>query len=253
MGVIYLRTNKINGKQYVGQAKDLKERQYKWKCLKSPYAGILINRARKKYGLDAFDFEILKECPDEELNYWEVFFIKSFGTMSPDGYNMTSGGDGRSGSVSKETKEKISKKLSERFKDKNNHPMYMKHHTEESKMKMSERLKGRTSPNKDNKMSEEARKKLSEAHKGKTPWNKGKTNIYSEKSKQKMSEAKKGKNNTHKSKSVLQIDKNTNEVIAEFHSMMEVQRQLGFNHTKISLCCNNKRNTCGGYKWKYAV
>ena len=53
------------------------------------------------------------------------------------------------------------------------------------------------------------------------------------------------------SKSVLQIDKNTNKVIAEFPSMAEVERQLGIKASHISMCCNGKRNIAGGYKWQY--
>ena len=55
------------------------------------------------------------------------------------------------------------------------------------------------------------------------------------------------------SKPVLQIDKTTNEVIAEFPSTNEVERQLGFANTHISKCCKNKphHNTAYGYKWKY--
>ena len=57
MGYIYLRTNKINGKKYVGQVttKRFKERQNRWNNLNLPYAGNVINNARKKYGIDAFD------------------------------------------------------------------------------------------------------------------------------------------------------------------------------------------------------
>ena len=51
------------------------------------------------------------------------------------------------------------------------------------------------------------------------------------------------------SKTVLQIDKNTNEVISEFPSIHQVERQLGISH--ISECCLGKRNTAGKYKWKY--
>lgn len=51
------------------------------------------------------------------------------------------------------------------------------------------------------------------------------------------------------SKLVLQIDKTTNEVIAEFPSMHQVERELGISH--ISECCLGKRNTAGGYKWRY--
>ena len=53
------------------------------------------------------------------------------------------------------------------------------------------------------------------------------------------------------SKPVLQIDKNTNEFIAEFPSIHQVERQLGINNAHISKCCLGKRNTAGGYKWKY--
>ena len=56
------------------------------------------------------------------------------------------------------------------------------------------------------------------------------------------------------SRPVLQIDKNTNEVIAEFPSASEVQRQSGYYQAHISKCCNNEpnHNTAYGYKWKYA-
>lgn len=69
-------------------------------------------------------------------------------------------------------------------------------------------------------------------------------------------------NHSKTSKPVLQIDKNTNEVIAEFPSIMEVQRQLGFANTHISDCCKGgyfykERNKwvnvsqAYGYIWKY--
>ena len=57
--------------------------------------------------------------------------------------------------------------------------------------------------------------------------------------------------NGKKSKSVLQIDKNTNKIIAEFPSTNEVQRKLGFKQTDISRCCRGKRKTCGGFKWEF--
>ena len=53
------------------------------------------------------------------------------------------------------------------------------------------------------------------------------------------------------SKPVLQIDKDTNEVIAEFPSASEVERQLGYSQGNISLCCNGKQNTAYCFKWKY--
>lgn len=48
-----------------------------------------------------------------------------------------------------------------------------KKHSEESKKKMSESLKGKNTWSKGRKLSDEHRRKLSEAHKGKSPANKG--------------------------------------------------------------------------------
>lgn len=53
------------------------------------------------------------------------------------------------------------------------------------------------------------------------------------------------------SKTVLKIDKDTNEVIAEFPSASEVERQLGYKKGYISMCCRKRRNTAYGFKWKY--
>ena len=51
------------------------------------------------------------------------------------------------------------------------------------------------------------------------------------------------------SKPVLQIDKNTNEIIAEFPSLREVERQLGIRKSDISMCCNGGYFCKGRNKW----
>ena len=66
-----------------------------------------------------------------------------------------------------------------------------KHHSEETRKKLSEALQGRPSAMKGVTLSAETRKKISEAGKGRSPWNKGLRNIYSEETRRKMSEAKK--------------------------------------------------------------
>ena len=194
MGVIYVRPNLINGKKYVGQATDLKIRQNNWKCLTQKYAGEAINNARAKYGIDNFGFEILRECEDEELDYWEKYYIKKLNTKVPYGYNMTDGGDGKNGCP----------------------------------------------------VSEETKRKISEGHKGL---------VRSQETRKKMSEKKKGIPNIKLSKPVLQIDKNTNQVIAEFPSVREIERIFGYSNQNISACCNEKphHNSAYGYIWKYAV
>ena len=250
MGYIYLRTNKINGKKYVGQATDLKKRQSDWNCLTQPYAGKAINNARAKYGIDTFDFEILKECKDEELNKWEKYYIKELNTKAPYGYNLTEGGDGVYGfHHSEETRKKMSKVR------KGMTPWIKgKHHSEDSKIKLSEAHKGKKKPPR----SEETKIKLSEAHKGKLLTEEHKSKIsdalknhtVSEETKRKICE---NQINGKLSKSVFQIEIKTDKVIGVFQSTMEVQRQLGYVNTNISACCRGKLKTAYGFKWKYAV
>ena len=292
MGVIYVRPNLINGKKYVGQATNLKKRQSDWKCLTQKYAGTAINNARAKYGIDNFGFEILKECDDKELDYWEKYYIKVLNTKAPYGYNLTDGGDGLKGySPSEETRKKLSEarkgitfseetkkkmsdarkgiklseetkkkmsdarkgiKLSEETKKKMSDARKGIKRSEEAKKKISETLKGRkpseetrrkiSEARKGIKRSEETKKKISETLKGRKP---------SEETRRKISEARKGIPNIKLSKPVLQIDKNTDELIAEFPSMTEVERQLGFSFKNISACCLGKIKSAYGFKWKY--
>lgn len=114
-----------------------------------------------------------------------------------------------------------------------------KHHSEETKRKIGEAHKGEKNYFYGKHLSEEHKKKLSESHKGIN---------FSEERKRKIGEA---NTNGKLSKTVLQIDKRTNEVIAEFPSIMEVERQFGINHSNISMCCKGKRKTAYGYKWQY--
>lgn len=71
--------------------------------------------------------------------------------------------------MSQEYCENLSKRMSGE-----NHPLYGKHHTEESRRKMSEKQKGRPGQWTGKHLSEDHRKKISEKTKGRTPWNKGK-------------------------------------------------------------------------------
>lgn len=143
MKCIYLRTNTINGKQYVGQANDFDKREREWKCLSGRYAGKLITNARNKYGVENFKTEVLKEChTQDELNQWEQYYIKELNTKTPNGYNLTDGGDTSSGYKFTEETKKILSDLK-----KGNSPWIKgKHHTEEVKKKLSEMKKGKPSP-----------------------------------------------------------------------------------------------------------
>lgn len=94
---IYVITNKINNKQYVGQSTNLSRRwsdhRSKSRHPRKPdeYRNLLYIAIRE-YGLENFSFEILEECDVEELNEREIFWIKKLNTYI-DGYNNTPGGN----------------------------------------------------------------------------------------------------------------------------------------------------------------
>lgn len=54
-----------------------------------------------------------------------------------------------------------------------------------------------------------------------------------------------------KSISILQFTKDS-EFVKKWESGVQVQKELGFNHSSISSCCRGRRKTCGGYRWGYA-
>lgn len=58
--------------------------------------------------------------------------------------------------------------------------------------------------------------------------------------------------NPNRGKAVLQFDKNGN-LIREWLSSMQIERELGFKQTNVNACCNNKPhyNTAYGYIWKF--
>ena len=132
---IYMIQNKVNGKMYIGQAVDIEgDRWIKHKAyLKGGYhVNKHLQNAWNKYGKENFEFSILMECEENQLNTYEQYYI--FELMTYDrrvGYNNAYGGD--SGRPTEEAK----RKMSEAVKGENN-PMYRKHHTEEARKKMSE-------------------------------------------------------------------------------------------------------------------
>lgn len=120
MGEIYKITNKINNNSYIGQVLKISstgrklgyknrfkrhiqnaERNYKGGCPK-------LENAIRKYGRDKFKIELICECQENQLNFYEDLYINKFNTLHPNGYNLMSGG-GNGRRHSKISREKMSK------------------------------------------------------------------------------------------------------------------------------------------------
>lgn len=113
--IVYKATNRINGKVYIGYtSKTLAARIYahfrksinaKEKAFNQPF-----KLALRKYGKDNFEWEELFSCVTKvEACQKEIEMIEKYNSLSPNGYNMTLGGEG--GIPSEDVKKKISTSL----------------------------------------------------------------------------------------------------------------------------------------------
>jgi group I intron endonuclease len=121
MGDIYLLESPTN-KCYVGQAVEKlcsgKNWGYlaRWKAhIREAKIGLnycrLLDNAIRKYGSENFKVSLLCKCDTlEELNDKESYYIKEYNTLSPNGYNLTTGGN-KNQKQSEETKFKKSQSL----------------------------------------------------------------------------------------------------------------------------------------------
>lgn len=98
MYTVYLRTNKINGKQYVGQTNNFKNRESHWNSLKERYSCKIFDEERRLFGLVNFKTEILAVVDTRE-EAWELEkkYIAEYNTKFPNGYNISDGGSGTTG------------------------------------------------------------------------------------------------------------------------------------------------------------
>jgi group I intron endonuclease len=108
--LIYLITNKVNGKIYVGQTRKTIEKRWRGHVLAARAgASLHLYNAIRKYGPDNFEVqEIASAVSLDELNQLEMDYIKKLRAANRRvGYNMTMGGGG--GVPTLEVRRKISK------------------------------------------------------------------------------------------------------------------------------------------------
>lgn len=212
---VYIHTNKINNKVYVGQTCLNPERR--WRKDGSGYKDCTYFwRAIQKYGWENFEHIIFAEnLTQEEANKMEISLIALYDTTNIlYGYNLTYGGN-----VTVYT-DAARKKISENHADVfgENNPFYGKHHSEETKEKI--RKKNKINFSKEN-------NPMYGIHRF------GKDNpMYG------------------KGRKVVQLTLD-GEFVNEYCSATEATRQTQIHNSSIWRCCNFKNKTAGGYIWMY--
>ena len=329
---VYIHRNKINNKAYIGIAQDVKKRwgvngiNYLAQHADGSYEHPVFAKALMKYKDWDNDWEhiIFKEdLTQSEAKHIEMLLIALFQTncsryKDPErGYNLTDGGDGLSGySFSDESKSKMSQTHKKLLENPENHPMYGKHLSQETKDKISISVKkamqseevlekirkprpsiqGENNPNygksPQERMSEEsyqqwlinqknnapkgedhpmygkhhtdetkqklsvsianalAKEEVKEKMRGPRPSVQGEKNpnygrVYSE---DEIIELRKA--HEKEMKCVIQLDVNGN-FINKYESIRCANRETGVDRQCISFCCQDKYEKAGGFIWMY--
>ena len=102
-GIVYVVTNTVNGKQYVGQTTQALAKRWAGHTSRSNKQCRALWNAIQKYGAGAFTLATVDSGTDkDDLDAKETEWVSRLGTVSPAGYNLTTGG-GSSGKPSPET------------------------------------------------------------------------------------------------------------------------------------------------------
>lgn len=244
MNEVYLITNRVNGKRYVGVTCRGYLTRFKEHILNaSEGSKTILHNAIRKYGSENFDIILLEaDVPDNLISEREKYYISLYNTFytSGIGYNMTEGGGGVAGYT----------------------------HTDASKSKISDSLKGHVFPESRNRKIKESmtdrvyrpewREALSQARLGKFT---GTDNPFfgrhhSEETKAIISKANsKGR--------VLQIDPRSNEILCVHKNLNSAGRwvtEAGLSKAHYTTCalrigevCRNPNSSCTayGFHWKH--
>jgi group I intron endonuclease len=232
--IVYIHKNKINGKVYVGITHYTNPKK-RWLSGYGYRGSHHFQAAINKYGWDNFEHIILFKNIQKELACREEQLLIKRYKKKGVCYNIANGGEG-----SEAMSEEIIEKLKE-YKG----PLASQYGKKHSLERIEQQREGsyRIWRNLSDKERENRLRgvRKHQFKSGKEHPNYGK------------SMSKENKNIIIKalSKPVLMIDKNTNEVLKEFDSTTEAETFLNAKGKHVSCCCNNKRKTAYGYKWKY--
>lgn len=252
-GIIYISSNKINGRIYIGQTwQGIDVRKSQHETTKSCRA---LSSAIKKYGKDSFLWSILFDGIEtqEELDYAEDWAIWQYRSMAPHGYNLRAGGNG---GLSEETKNRMIENAkrpewiehqriigircaaNESWREKNTNAMREKALDKSWRNKQSEIGKALHQDEKYRENFKIAMQKRSNSY----DWSKK----MKERSATEEWKIKNGEAAKKKMRPVLCV-----ELGIEYKSVKDAAKATGAHGGNIAAACNGRIKTTAGYSWKY--
>ena len=214
---IYKITNKVNGKCYVGQSRDIEARWAKHLSAYKSSPEWELYRAFKKYGIAAFSFEVVEECTIEELNEREIYWIAQYDSFN-NGYNMTLGGEACNGTNDKAVYQyDLSGQFVKEYKSA--HEAARENNIQFTNICKVCRGERKTA--------------------GGFGWSYDKHDSVQPIKTKRLGDG-----------TVLQFTKD-GQFIAEYPTATEADRVTGISRTTIGLVCKGKGKTAGGFVWKY--
>lgn len=248
---VYKHTNRANGKVYIGVTYDINRR---WRGSGCAYkSNPHFWQAIQKYGWDGFKHEVLADGLQDYVAFEmeRRLIAEHRSTERECGYNHSSGGE-----------------IPLVWQRGEAHPMYGKHHSPESRAKMSashtggkHRCWGTHLPeitrkrigdaNRGRAMSEEQKQLLAKIGTGRKASDETRAKMsrthmghpVSEETRQKIREAK-------ESKPIVQLTKE-GEVLHVWPSITSASQGSGLDRSQIRKACNGVLKTSGGFVWQY--
>jgi len=243
-GVIYKIENLVNGKVYVGQTTQSAKRRFhchRSRFNRKEHSNPYFQSAWDKYGEENFKLSIIEKCPIDDLDDREIYWINYYREKTGV-YNLESGGNKRK-RVSEKTKITLSKSTKNLWKDKDFYEKQLKNNMKQviciNTGKVYESI---TDAAKDLGVSTSSIKMACEGKRKSVGGTKGdpmQVAYYQEGKKYKLKKLR----NINKPKKVICI--NTKEVFNSINKAAEAYRKYGCHQSKISMCCNRKREHHG--------
>lgn len=218
--LIYKHTNKLNGKCYIGQTREVSDPSSRWRSGTGYSRQPKFYRAINKYGWEMFDHEILEYCKSlEQANFRECYWIAYFDSVNK-GYNSSNGGG---------VPQYFSKAIYQLDCNKNILALF-------ESASQAERLTGISQAN------------ISKCCRGITNSANGFWWCFVQ-----DYDAFTIKQRGTSEGQPLPVEQLTvvGDYITTFSSTAEAERNTKIPHQNISKCCTGKLKTAGGYKWRY--